>query len=144
MARFASSQEIRQFSTLLKINNIDETTMREMINNMTQKRTTSRKELYGYEIVSLIQHLANRKGGKAVIEPTKFDANDRQRKRLISKFREMGYNTNEAKADMIRINATLLEHWGKEINGYDAKELAKIVGVIQKVWLPFYLKKQKN
>lgn len=144
MARFASSQEIRQFSTILRSLDIDEPTMREMIKNATQQRTDSRKGLYGYEIISLIQHLGKRKGGTSNIQPVDADGNDKQRKRLISKFREMGYNTPDGKADMERINSTLEQHWSKKINDYDAKELAKIIGVVQKVWLPFYLRKQQD
>jgi hypothetical protein len=63
------------------------------------------------------------------------------RRTIISKYREMGYNKN-GKADMDRIKASVLDHWKKDFNSYDAKELGKILNVLSQTWLPHFYKKK--
>lgn len=73
---------------------------------------------------------------------------DQLRKKVLSCFWSLNYYKWDAVklknvADMVRIQATLVKHWGKELNDYDKTELQKVIAVLQSEWIPFYNKKAK-
>ena len=70
---------------------------------------------------------------------------DRQRKKIIGIYREMNYNvydpaTGANKADMAKIEESLVKHWGKLLNEYSMQELSKIIGVLENKFLPYFYK----
>jgi hypothetical protein len=67
---------------------------------------------------------------------------DKKRKRLIAKFREMGYNTEDNRADMQRISETVFKHWHKGLNQLNEAELSKIIAVVEHKWIPNFYNKQ--
>ena len=74
----------------------------------------------------------------------------KMRSKVISKYHEMDFHTyspvkQKFVADMPRIEKHLVDNWGKELNGYDNKELSRILSVLEKKIVPWYLKnKSKN
>jgi hypothetical protein len=141
MEKFRSLAQNSKFHKLVSVKNIDKETKEELVYTFTGGRTCSSAEMYFSEMLKLISSLEGKE--LSPLKPNNEVAN-KQRRRLISKFREMGYNLPNAKADMVKINATLSEHWGKTINEYSVAELSKIIGVIQRQWLPHYYKKNFN
>jgi hypothetical protein len=117
----------------------------------TAGRETSSKELSIDEARILISRL-NREGDFLSCKPDEVQPItmpsvpaahpfDKMRKKVIACFRELGYNKDE-KADMTRIQATLIKHWGKRLNDYHKADLVKIIAVLDKEWIPHYLLKK--
>jgi hypothetical protein len=139
-------QQNKILHTLLSRLHIDAETKAILVQQYTDGRTTNSSEMEMYECQSLINHLRHMLNQNPVQIPVEQQLNteqmDRQRKRLIAKFREMGYNTADNRADMPRINETLKKHWHKTINEFTETELPKIIAVVEHKWIPnFY---QKN
>ena len=139
-------QLIIQFHAALRSAGItDAEQKREMVFNVSGGRVTSSKDLTEKELETLIQHL----NGNNTAPVAEKSTEDTLRKRIISKFREMGYQSfNEDKgrlvADMKRIETKVEEHWHKKLNDFDKTELTKIVAVLEREWLPhFYKSKSK-
>lgn len=131
--------QIITISTLINKLNIDNETKEDLILTYTEERSKSRTDMHYHEAVELIAFL---KGLEAQATGTKYvatDGNDHLRKKIISLFREMNYNLN-GKADMQRIQNTLLKYWKKQLNDYDANELSKIISVLENQWLKNYYK----
>ena len=53
----------------------------------------------------------------------------------------MGYNTNENKADMQRINETLVKHWHKTINEFDKRNCKKVIAVVENKFIQIIITK---
>lgn len=132
--------QIILISTLIKKLNIDTETKEELIMTFTDNRTASRSLMYSNEAIELIVFLNNMLKNKSTT--TKYvptDGNDHLRKKIISIFREMNYNL-KGKADMERIQNTLLKYWKKQLNDYTKEELSKIISVLETQWLKNYYK----
>jgi len=126
------TQKIIRFRTLVHRLKIDEDTMREMIWNGTHHRAKSTKELTNGEIDSLIQQLYDLVGGMTTKE---WEEKNQLRRKIISLMKTIGI------MDIGDIKTTIKEHWKKDFNNYNRDEYRKIIGVIERQWVPFYLKK---
>lgn len=113
-----------------------------LVEQYTNNRTNSSKSMEEKEAIDLCKHLEKMLPQQTIPGSTE-DKKDRTRKRIISKFIEMGYTKN-GKSDIARIKATLKEHWGKDFNDYDLSELTKIASVIEQKWLPHYYNKMQK
>lgn len=133
---------IIQFNTALSSVGIqDKELKQEMVFNVSSGRATSSKDLTEKELQTLIQRLNEYKQPGTI----EYSKENTLRKRIISKFREMGYNTwSDAKqrqiANMERIEAVVLDKWKKKLNDYTVDELSKIIAVLENQWLPNYYK----
>lgn len=131
--------------TLLSQLKIDKEIKTILVCQYTNERTCNSSEMEMHECQNLINHLRNMLNQKPMQVPVKQHLKsaqmDKQRKRLIAKFREMGYNTQDNKADMQRINETLQEHWHKTINELEQMELQKIIAVVENKFIPNYYNK---
>lgn len=140
-----TSQQNKILHTLLSQLKIDKETKSILVHQFTRERTTYSNEMDMYECQNLINHLRTMLHQKPMQVPTKDHLHDeqmdKQRKRLIAKFREMGYNTADNRADMQRINETLTKHWHKTINEFDKPELQKVIAVIENKFIPSYYNK---
>jgi hypothetical protein len=110
-----------------------------LISLFTNGRTESSRAMQEDEIKSLCRHLSSLIPQQA-LPGSNEDKKDRTRKRIISKFMEMGY-TKKGKSDITRIKEKVKEHWHKEFNDFDLKELTRIASVLEEKWLPHYYKK---
>lgn len=126
------TQKIVWFRTLVHRLKMDEDTMREMIWNASNKRSKSTKDLTNREINYLISKLYDLAGDVALI---KLDEKNRLRRKIISLMKTIGV------AEIQEIKATIKKHWKKEFNHYTIEEYRKIIGVIERQWVPFYLNK---
>lgn len=130
---------------LLSKIHIDKDTKALLVYQYTNSRTEKSAEMDMHECQNLINHLRIILQQKPMQVPVKQHLNndqmDKQRKRLIAKFREMGYNTDDNRADMQRINETLVKHWHKTINEFDKLELQKVIAVIENKFIPSYYNK---
>jgi hypothetical protein len=140
-------QQNKQLHTLFSKLKIDAEVKSQLVHQYTEGRTAKSSEMDVYECQNLTNHLRAMLGQGYVPAPVNQRSNndetmDKQRKRLIAKFREMGYNTIDNKADMKRINVTLIKYWKKGINQYDSAELNKIIGVVQDKWIKSYYEKR--
>jgi len=131
--------------TLISKLKIDKETKSILAFQFTNERTSNSSEMDIYECNNLINHLRNMLNQNTIQTPVKqhlkTDEMDKKRKRLIAKFREMGYNTEDNRADMQRINETLQKHWHKSINEFEKIELQKIIAVIETKFIPNYYNK---
>jgi len=125
----------------------------DLVSGFTQGRTEHVSEMTSAEQLKLIGHLQFLQGTGTYIATTEEDdAKDRMRKKIISKYREMNYNKwSDVKgrmvADMEKIKEHLLLHWKKDINDFTAKELTRIISVLDEQFLPWYyanLNKESN
>lgn len=130
------AQNARLHSLISKLG-IDEETKQSLVGQFTNGRTSSSAEMDVKECEYLIGHLSVL-SGKSNVQVNAIS--DRLRKRIISKFREMEYNTSTGKADMPRIQATIINKWGAELNRLSDKQLREIIGVLERTWLPHYYK----
>lgn len=140
-------QQNKQLHTLLSKLNIDKETKAILIHQYTEQRTVNSSEMDVYECQNLINHLRKMLNQNYITAPKLERSNndellDKQRKRLIAKFREMGFDTEDNKADMKRINETIFKHWHKGINQFNKEELNKIIAVVEHKWLPNFYKNQ--
>ncbi len=132
-------------NTIVSKLKIDKETKALLVYQYTNERETSSSEMEYQECNNLINHLRRMLGQNTIQTPVKqhlkTDEMDKKRKRLIAKFREMGYNTEDNKADMERINATLQKHWHKTINEFDKTELQKVIAVVETKFIPNFYNK---
>ncbi len=124
--------KIIQFRTLVHRLHIDEDTMRDMIFNVSDGKYTSTRELNNQQITGLINRLNDVQGSAKSKES---DQKNRLRRKILSLMYTMGEN------DLPTIKELVKKHWGKAFNEYNVKELRKIIAVLERKWLPFYLKK---
>lgn len=110
----------------------------ELVLQFTNQRTKHSSAMSNDEARALINYLEGSSPKEIANVP------DKLRKRVISHFREMEYN-KDGKADMERIEAEMVNHWHKKLNDYSVEELRKIIGVLERKWLPWYYdQKQKQ
>jgi len=140
-----TAQQSILLNTLIAKLKIDKETKQLLVYQFTNERETSSSEMLFNECNNLINHLRRMLGQNTIQTPVKQQLNrekmDKQRKRLIAKFREMGYNTDDNKADMQRVNETLVKHWHKTINEFDKEELQKVIAVVEHKFIPNYYNK---
>lgn len=140
------SKLIQQFHAALSSHGLnDKESKREMVYEVSAGRVTSSAELHESELQTLINRLNGTKAAPAPKESTE----NALRRRIISKFREMGYSVyNDEKmkmvADMQRIEETVEGKWKKNLNDYTVEELTKMVAVLEKEWLPNYYKNKNK
>lgn len=118
---------------------IDSETKEDLVLQFTNGRTSASSQMDVMECQYLINSLASTLRGSH--KPKVVDVSDKLRKKIISRFREMNYHTPKGTADMSRINETMRNKWGKDINGYTDVELRKIIAILEKEWLPHFYKK---
>ena len=135
-----SSTQNARLHTLINSLGIDKETKAGLVYQYTAGRSDSSADLTYQECQQLIKDLSQ-KLLKSAQDKANTNKADRLRKKIISLFREMNYQTEAGKADMQRIKATLLHKWGKDINRYTEAELRRIIAVLQKDWVPHYYKK---
>lgn len=124
------TQKIIRFRTLVHRLKIDEDTMRDMIYNTSHHRAKSTKELSNTEIDDLIRQLNDLVGGMATRE---WEEKNQLRRKIISLMKTIGITDIRDIKDMVK------EHWKKDFNQYNRDEYRKIIGVIERQWVPFYL-----
>ncbi len=116
----------------------------DLVLTYTNERTTHVSEMTPKEAQALIAHL------RALQQPNAVqDTANLMRRKIISKWREMGLNVySPAKqymvADMIKIEEKMVNHWGKLLNEYTESELSKIIGVLEEKFLPWYYKNKNT
>jgi hypothetical protein len=137
-------QLLRQLHACLTKNRLsDKEAKAEFVYSATDGRCTSSKDMTELELVQAIHRL---NGNTQQVKTGTNDKDFKKRRKVISLFREMDCNTySETKqsmvADMDTINAKLKNKWGKDINGFNSKELAKVIAVLEKEWLPAHYNK---
>lgn len=121
--------------------------------DVTNGRTAHSSELNVMEAQTLItklQQLVNDKKNEGKGEEAAADQKQLEEKKqsmrraIISKFREMGCNTDEGKADMNTIHAIVAAHWKTPLNGLSIKEMQRIIPILERKWLPWYYKNRKT
>jgi hypothetical protein len=137
----------KQLHTLLSKLKIDSNIKGLLVYQYTNERTANSSEMDVYECQNLINHLRSMLNQGYVQIPNSDYSKDEQhldkkRKRLIAKFREMGYNTEDNRADMQRISETVFKHWHKGLNQLNEAELSKIIAVVEHKWIPNFYNKQ--
>lgn len=142
-------QQNKQLHTLLSKLKIDMDTKALLVFQYTDERTKNSSEMDIYECQNLINHLRRMLNQGYVQIPSNNCSDDeqhldRKRKRLIARFREMGYNTVDNRADMQRINDTVKKHWHKGLNQFNEAELSKIIAVVEHKWIPNFYQKSLN
>jgi hypothetical protein len=121
--------KIHQFKNAFKL---DEETYRDLINQYTNSRSNSSKDMYWHEAAQLINYFDNCGN----------DSTNRQRRKMIGIAHTMGWNlfneTNplKPKADMDRINNWCVKFgFGhKPLNDYTTQELPKLITQFQAVF----------
>ena len=136
-----------QLHTLLSKLKIDSNIKGLLVYQYTNERTANSSEMDVYECQNLINHLRSMLNQGYVQIPNSDYSKDEQhldkkRKKLIAKFREMGYNTEDNRADMQRISETVFKHWHKGLNQLNEAELSKIIAVVEHKWIPNFYNKQ--
>lgn len=140
-----SKAQIRIIYTLLgqlKLREFKE----DLVMDFTKERTNHVSEMTDIEAGGLQIHLKRLADNNSDAE---FILMQRMRRKVIAIYREMGfniYNQQRGKmvADMIRIETSTVEHWGKLLNDFSKEELAKVIGVLENKFLPNYYKHQTN
>jgi hypothetical protein len=137
----------KQLHTLLSKLKIDSNIKGLLVYQYTNERTANSSEMDVYECQNLINHLRSMLNQGYVQIPNSDYSKDEQhldkkRKRLIAKFREMGYSTEDNRADMQRISETVFKYWRKGLNQLNEAELSKIIAVVEHKWIPNFYNKQ--
>lgn len=136
----------KQLHTLLSKLKIDSNIKGLLVYQYTNERTANSSEMDVYECQNLINHLRSMLNQGYVQIPNSDYSKDEQhldkkRKRLIAKFREMGYSTEDNRADMQRISETVFKYWRKGLNQLNEAELSKIIAVVEHKWIPNFYNK---
>ena len=139
------TQLIRQLHACLAANGLLEREIKEdLVYNATKGRSKSTKDMNVKELSDTIQSL----NGKAPkVQTPNSESLDKMRKKVISIYREMGMNifsepNQKMVADMPKIQESLINNWNKELNDFNADELSKVIGVLNKKFLPSYYAKR--
>jgi hypothetical protein len=145
-----------QLHSLISKLGIDAEIKASLVMQFTNGRTSSSAEMDVTECQYLIGHLSALVHGKKMQDgrlktedrrPRSLSGvevsspSDKLRKKIISRFREMNYHTPQGKADMSRIQATVIKKWGKPLNSLTDAEMRSIIAVLEKEWLPHFYKK---
>lgn len=113
---------IRQIRAILSTQGVDEDTKEDMVVEATGGRTHSISQMYTREAISLIRSLNGQQ------DNFQNKANQMRRK-IIALCHEMGWQTEEGKIDLRRVNAYCEKrgHGRKPLNDYTLKELPVLV-----------------
>ncbi len=139
---------IKEFYTVLNASGaLEYKSKDEIVMEASGNRTTHSKELTAEEMNRLIAALRtpsaslrmSKGAGAARYAEDKLNP---KRRRIISKFMEMGCVTAQGKADMDAVQQLVQKHWKKALNDYKAKELANIIAILENKWLPWYYKQK--
>lgn len=127
MAQLAK-RYIIQIRAILSKKGIDEETKEEMVLQATAGRTKSIRMMYTREAISLIRSLNGQ-------EDTFQDKANQMRRKIIALCHEMGWQTEEGKIDLRRVNAYCENrgHGRKPLNDYSLKELPTLVTEFEKL-----------
>jgi hypothetical protein len=125
----------------------------DLIRHYSSNRTSSSKELTVSEALEIIKHLESFKPKAIVItvQSPEFDASNKMRRKIISLFREMGFEYTDIMlykkvADMKRIHAYILStgYLKKHLNKYAHNELVKLVTQIENIHVKHLKEARKN
>ena len=139
----ANKQHIIAIRTALSRLKFTEDVKETLVSTFTNGKTISLRDMNDREASELRNHLNG-------IQREADASAQKMRSKVISKYHEMDFHTyspvkQKFVADMPRIEKHLVDNWGKELNGYDNKELSRILSVLEKKIVPWYLKnKSKN
>lgn len=102
-----------------------------LVFSFTNGRTESSRAMHHEESLQLIAWLRS--------QSKDTDSNNRQRRLIIHYAHQMGWELEDGKADMERINAWCIKFgmFKKPLNDHDASELPKLVTQFEKVYLSF-------
>lgn len=113
----------------------------ELVKHYTKDRTTSSKEMYYYEVASLIAHLESYQNtfSKSAAAAPVPDAADKMRKKIIALAHEMKWELPGGKADMQRINNWCVNsgRFHQPLNAHSDVELAHLVTQFERVHISF-------
>lgn len=114
---------IVQLRTILNRKGIDEAQKEDLVFEATGERTTSIRDMEAWEAIALIRALNGRQ------DTFKDDSANQKRRQILALCHEMGWEDEEGKADMTRINAycTSRGYLKKPLNDYKPSELNKLV-----------------
>jgi hypothetical protein len=147
----ASKQNIIAIRTMLTKLGIEEDDKQTLVHNYTEGKTVAISEMSDRQAWELRAYLHDWiEGRKHGTKPqSSYDAANKMRRKIISKYREMNYHVwNEERgamvADMPKIQAHLKVHWKKELNDYTNTELATIISVLEEKFLPWFYKNKQN
>lgn len=113
---------------------IEKSEKQQFVRECSGGRCSSTTELTHAEAEQMIFDLAN-----LTYSTGDYQKADRQRKLMIHYARQMGWETEDGKADMKRINAWCIKtgYLHKPLMEHDAKELPKLVNQFQRMYLEF-------
>lgn len=137
------SMKIKQIFGLLKKHGQTDN-RHDIVYALTNKRTTSLKELTDYETDLLIFNLGGSISAPKVQKPADDTAN-KMRRKVISLMREMWAVDEDGRADMQFIYKFVKVKFKRHLNSLNAAELGKVITVLETKWLPwFYKQRQVN
>jgi hypothetical protein len=123
-----TKSQIITISTLLSKLKIQDEDRKNIILGFSFGRSDSRKDLKFTEAEELIKYLKGH-------EPKKKLPGESMRKKIISRFHEMGYR-KEGKIDMPRVQKTLMKYGylHKKLNEYSVDELPLLVSQVDQIY----------
>lgn len=134
----ATPAQIKKFHALLNEKRLMEHKA-DIVNEFTDGKQTSTKEMTMEQMIQAIEHLEANKNAKTASTKTKRDSSlDRQRKKIIGFCREMGMEkekNGKTVADMDSVYKFILKvgYLKKDLNDYTAQEMPILVTVIEKI-----------
>lgn len=122
------AQSNRLFGLLGKLD-IDNEGRAYLVEQFTEGRTTSTKELREHECAALIDHLDN------LVRNTNADAAQKMRRKVFSIAHELGWEDIGGKVDTDRLHNWLLKYGylHKPLNDYTSHELPRLITQLEKV-----------